>query len=106
MSQPSSPHDELRFLTHQLRDYLQALQAWGVQHVPGDRVPKVGSPVPVLPESAGSANLRSSEASEAQTESTNSSPLPPSSQDPQEALLPADPPTNSLSMLSLPELEA
>jgi uracil-DNA glycosylase len=37
MNQTGSSQEELGLLTRQLRAYLEALQAWGVQHVPGSR---------------------------------------------------------------------
>lgn len=37
MSQPPSPHDELQLLSRQLRAYFDALQTWGVQHLPRQR---------------------------------------------------------------------
>jgi uracil-DNA glycosylase len=111
MSQPASPHDELRFLTRQLRAYLEALQAWGVQYVPGDRAPELNSPNPEPLEPRVPATLPASEASEALTASAASPPLPPSparpppSRNTQEALLPLEHPTAHLSRLSLSELE-
>lgn len=115
MSQPPAPDDELRFLTRQLRAYLEALQAWGVQYVPGDRVPELSSVDSGPPESGVPATLSTSESSEALMAAAGSPSLPafpplparpPSSQDTQEALLPLERPADSLSRLSLAELEA
>jgi uracil-DNA glycosylase len=112
MSQPPSPHDELRFLTHQLRAYLQALQAWGVQHIPGDRAPELSPSNPKPLASKVVASFPASESSEALTASAASPLLPPSpaypasSQKTQEALLPPERPAAHLSGLSLSELEA
>jgi uracil-DNA glycosylase len=112
MSQPPAPHDELRFLTRQLRAYLEALQAWGVQHVPGDRAPEAQPPNPEPMASGVAASLPASESSKALTTSAASPPLPPppgrppASRDLQGALLPQEHPSAHLSGLSLVELEA
>jgi uracil-DNA glycosylase len=119
MSQPPSPHDELRFLTRQLRAYLEALQAWGVQYVPGDSILQLNSSNPEPLESKVPATLPASESSQALTTPMANPPLPPStSRQPssqetqeallptQEALLPLERPAAHLSGLSLSELEA
>jgi uracil-DNA glycosylase family 4 len=112
MSQTPSPDDELRFLVRQMRAYLEALQAWGVRHVPGDRVPALRSPAPGLSHSGVPVTHRSAEASGAPMASAARSPSPSSSSPPpsppetREALSPPERPADPLSRLSLAELEA
>jgi uracil-DNA glycosylase len=101
MDYSPSPREELHRLTDDLRVYLEALRVWGVQHTAADQPPARSS----------------SDPSEAQTPR----PLAPqptpiggeclpahsaTSPEAQEVLIPSQSTPDSLSKLSLPELEA
>jgi uracil-DNA glycosylase len=101
MTESPSPHDELRRLTSHLRAYLEALQVWGVQHVPVDRSPEPAAPTPGVSEP-----LQPSKPSQDRVVSNNPPVHPAASQPIQEVLLPSDHPLDRLSRLSLTELEA
>jgi uracil-DNA glycosylase len=101
MNQSPSPHDELRLLTSDLRDYLNALHVWGVQDVPVDQPPKSSPPEPSLPQ-----RLYFPEASEAQGEAASSPAHAPPSQEAGDILLPSQGSRDPLSRLSFAELEA
>jgi uracil-DNA glycosylase len=95
MSPSSFPRDELQALTQEMRAYLEALQTWGVQHVPGD-VPATPNPIvtpaqPIAPEAQGAIESPPASATNAQGW--------------QERAFPAGDIAAQLPPLSLPQLE-
>jgi uracil-DNA glycosylase len=112
MNQTGSPQEELGLLTRQLRAYLEALRAWGVQHVPGDRAlePKVRNSG--LPKDGTRGTLHPPQSTEVFMASEGNPPRStpaaesPLSQSTQEAPLPLEGHPDPLSGLSLSELEA
>ena len=101
MAYSPSPRDELRLLTNDLRAYVEALGAWGVQHLPADQPAASTSPDPkVVPA------LHRPEPSPAPRGTDEPTVPPASSPDVQEMHLPLESPLTPLSRLSLPELEA
>ena len=101
MNHSSSPRDELRMLANHLRAYLEALGAWGVEHVPADPPPVARSTDPGVAQTPRSAEP--SPALLATERSPVQSMVPP---EVQEMLLPSPSTPDPLAKLSLPELEA
>lgn len=99
MAQPSSSHDELHQLTHDVRVYLEALQTWGVRDVLAAHTPRP----PETPQSTEPAMPSPTIASVFQPPPTSS--LPRSAPQ-QETLLPPTGSVNHLSQLSLTQLAA
>jgi uracil-DNA glycosylase family 4 len=109
MSQPTSPHDELRRLSRQLRDYLDAMQTWGVRYLPRESLAELKGPELRLPDSAEASPPHTAAKNSALGAPTPASPSPPqpSPVPPRPAsLLPLDRPDDPLAHLSLTELEA
>jgi uracil-DNA glycosylase len=112
MNQTGSPQEELELLSRQLRAYLEALRAWGVQHVPGDRalepnvrdsgLPNDGTQVTLHPPKSTEVSM----ASEGNLPSSTPAAESPLFQNTQEAPLPLEGHPDLLSKLSLAELEA
>jgi uracil-DNA glycosylase len=102
MPEPApSPHDELRRLTSHLRDFLDALQTWGVQHI------SVAQPAPD-PSSPRRSTVQAHQRSEPIQAREDTHPDPnhsPASQDVQALQPPSPQPLDPLARLSLAELE-
>jgi uracil-DNA glycosylase len=108
MIQPGSPQDELRLLTRELRAHLNALQAWGVRHIPSAKFPDPADLTPTASDSGGSSAPTAAEARRAPQFPPASPIAPPQALSPQnapEALLPLGRPDDPLAHLSLAELE-
>jgi len=104
---PGSPQDELRLLTRQLRAYFDAMQAWGIHYLPSPADPEPGIPVPSLLD-PGEPPPPSKEMEKESEVSTASSPMlaQPVPLQPMAQVSGAGEPThNTLSHLSLAELE-
>lgn len=109
MHQPLSPLDELRLLTRDLRAYLEALRAWGVQAVPRHPLPPLASAAPqepVAPPGAQAAQhtppVQASPADRPTRQPSGAQTASPLSQD---TFLPAEAADNELAQLSLAQLE-
>jgi uracil-DNA glycosylase len=96
MSPSSSPRDELQTLTQEIRAYLEALQTWGVQHVPGE------GPATLYPLVTPAQPI----ASDAQNATEGPSASATGAQGWQERAFPAVDLADQLPALSLPQLEA
>jgi uracil-DNA glycosylase family 4 len=101
MNQSPSPDDDLRILTRHLRAYLDALGAWGVHYVPAAQ-----SPEPGLPDPSVSQARHPPEPLQAQVGAERSPVHAAASPDVRAIPLPSQRALDSLSQLSLAELEA
>jgi uracil-DNA glycosylase len=102
MNQSPAPHDELRLLTSDLRDYLIALHMWGVHYIPVDQPPKSSPPEP-----SPAPKFYFPEALEAQAGAeTSTVHAPASPPEAGEVLFPSEGTLDPLSRLSFAELEA
>jgi uracil-DNA glycosylase len=101
MNQSPAPHDELRMLAGQLRDYLDALRMWGVQHVRMDRPPEAPYPKPGVWQALHPPDL-----SQEQVGADSHPVLSAASQETQELPLASQVSLDPLSRHSLTELEA
>ncbi|HSF33048.1 MAG TPA: uracil-DNA glycosylase [Candidatus Tectomicrobia bacterium] len=101
MNQSPAPDDELRILTGQLRDYLDVLRMWGVQHVPMDRLPEAISSQPGVPQA-----LHPPELAQGQVRADSQPGLAVASQETQELPFASQVSLDPLSRRSLTELEA
>jgi uracil-DNA glycosylase len=95
-----SPPDELRMLARHLRDFLDALHVWGVQHIPVEQLSEPSSVDPGI-----SQTFQPPEPAPAQVGANRSSDQAAASSDMQEILLPSQHALDPLARLSLPELE-
>ena len=101
MAYSTSPRDELRLLTTNVRAYAEALGIWGVQHIPVDQ-----PPAPTFPAPKVMTALHRPEPSPAPRATPNPTVPSTASPDVQDMPLPLEPPLTPLSRLSLAELEA
>jgi uracil-DNA glycosylase family 4 len=112
MNQRGSSREELGLLTRQLRAYLEALRAWGVQHVPGSQALEPDVRRSGLPHDGAQETLQPPKsmegfmASEGNPPRTTPAADPPLFQNAQEAPLPVEGRPEPLSKLSLAELGA
>ena len=112
MDQTGSPQEELGLLTRQLRAYLEALQTWGVQHVPGSRALEAKVPHSGPPDEGTQVARRPPEATAGLMASEGDPPHPTPAvesallQRTQEAPLPLEGHPDPLAKLSLADLEA
>jgi uracil-DNA glycosylase family 4 len=112
MSQTRSSQEELGLLSRQLRAYLEALQAWGVQHVPGSRALEPDVQHSGLPNHGAQETPQPPKPMEGFMASEGNPPRPASAVEPplfentQDAPLPVQGHPDPLSKLSLAELEA
>jgi uracil-DNA glycosylase family 4 len=112
MNQRGSPQEELGLLTRQLRAYLEALQSWGVQHVPGSQALEPIVRHAGLPNDGTQVALHSPKSTEGFMASEGNPPRPtpaaesPLFQNTREAPLLLEGHPDPLSKLSLAELEA
>jgi uracil-DNA glycosylase family 4 len=98
----SSPHDELRLLTRHLRDFLDALHTWGVQHVSVDQP----APDPSSPRRSTVQTHQRSEPLQAREDTHRDPNHSPTSQNVQAIQPPSPPSLDPLARLSLVELES
>ena len=97
-----SPHDELRRLTSHLRDFLDALQTWGIQYVPAAQP----APDPRSPRRRTVQTQQQAEPVQAREDAHRNPTHAAASQGVQEIQPPSPPPRDPLARLSLAELEA
>jgi uracil-DNA glycosylase len=100
MAYSTSPHDELRLLTNNLRAYVEALALWGVQHTPVDQPPAPPFPTPKV-----MTALHRPEPSPEPIDAADPTVPSTSALDVQGMPLPLELPLTPLSRLSLTELE-
>jgi DNA polymerase len=101
MNQSSVPHDELRMLASQLRNYLDALRMWGVQHVPIDRLS-----ITACPEVDAGLTHHLRESSQEPGDTDARSVRPAAHQETEEIPFASQLSADPLSRFSFPELEA